>query len=56
MKYMTNERLKKYYSNNFDLANKAIGIAREMINREEEFRLDGLIDFLVIQAKNEKLA
>lgn len=54
MKYLTNERLKKYFSNNFELANQAIAFAREVIGREEEFRLDDLIDNLVNLVKSER--
>ncbi len=54
-KYLTNERLKGKFANNFDLANFAIALAKEHIQKEEPAQLGPLVEELVKIVKEGKI-
>ena len=47
--YLTTERLKKRYKNNFELANHAIKIARENYHEEKSMTLKEVIRYLELE-------
>ena len=52
--WLTNERLTKYFKNNFDMANYAIAIARQIVRSGKELSIDALIEEIVKTKEAEK--
>ena len=46
--YLTNERLRGKFDNNFDLSNYAISLARDYMEKEEPRDLKQIMDELVV--------
>jgi hypothetical protein len=53
--WLTNERLTKYFKNNFEMANFAIAIARQMVKSGKELILEDLIEEIVRAKEAERL-
>lgn len=51
---LTNENLKRLFSNNFVLANYAVEVARENMQKGESFNLSKLLDQLAKIAKEKQ--
>lgn len=54
--WLTNERLTKYFKNNFDMANYAINIARQIVKSGKELVLEDLIEEIVRTKEAERLS
>lgn len=52
MDSLTTERLRKFFKNNFDLCNFAIGIGRELVLRGDASSLSQVLDAVEDQAED----